>query len=339
MSITQFTSDELQAIANRKTARRFYFFPFQIAAMVLIAYPWPVDHWSVRAFWILVTSYFMFCWTSCFHETAHQTLFQSQRLSVLLGRVLGWLMFVPYTAYRETHIRHHAYLNKPSDWELWPYADPNAPKWFRHLFVWFDLLGGIAAAPVIYGRIFFHPQSPLTPEQRQAVRWEYLGMICLWGTILAVVAYFGSWWALLLVWVVPHSLAGMYQNGRKLTEHLGMKSYDPLLGTRTVVGHNFVTRLCTFLNFDIFVHGPHHRHPRVSHDQLEHLTEQYLAADGCENLPVYGTYAGAARDMVPWMFVNPGVGVNVGAAMPEGTRAKQVDDFLTDVTEEVLNVG
>ena len=118
-----------------------------------------------------------------------------------------------------------------------------------------------------------------------------------------------------------------------------MKSYDPLLGTRTVVGQNIVTRLCTFLNFDIFVHGPHHRHPRVSHDQLEQLTRQYMADDQYKDLPVYSTYASAARDMVPWMFVNPGVGVNVGAAHPARNRAQPVDDFLGDVTEEVLNVG
>jgi fatty acid desaturase len=339
MSITQFTAEESQAIANRRTARRFLFFPLQLASMALIAFPWPYDHWAVQAFWILATSYFMFCWTSCFHETAHQTLFQSQRLSVLLGRILGWLMFVPYTAYRETHIRHHAYLNKPSDWELWPYADPGAPKWFRRAFVWFDLLAGSIAAPIIYARIYFHPESPLRETERRAVRWEYFGMVCFWGVVLALVGYYGKWKALLLVYFVPQWLAGIYQNGRKLTEHLGMRSYDPLLGTRTVVGDNFVTRLCTFLNFDIFVHGPHHRHPRVSHDQLEQLTREYVATAELHNMPVFPTYASAARDMIPWMLVNPGVGVNVGAAAPAGTRPEGIEDFVGDVTREVLHAG
>jgi fatty acid desaturase len=339
MSITQFTSEESAAIARRRTSLRFLFFPFQIASMVLIAYPWPVDNWAVRAFWILVTSYFMFCWTSCFHETAHQTLFQSQRLSMWLGRVLGWLMFVPYTAYRETHIRHHAYLNKPNDWELWPYADPNSPRWFRHVFVWFDLLAGVVAAPILYGRIYFHPNSPLRTEQCRAVRWEYFGMVCFWAAICAVVGYYGKWTTLVLVYFVPQWLAGIYQNGRKLTEHLGMRSYDPLLGTRTVVGNNLVTRLATFLNFDIFVHGPHHRHPRVSHDQLEALTREYVATAAARNMPVYPTYASAARDMVPWMFANPGVGMNVGAPPPDAASGAEVDNFVADVTQEVLHVG
>ncbi len=333
MSLTEFSDDERTAIANRRIGRRFLFFPFQVMAMYFIVFPWPVDHWAVRVFWILLTSYFMFCWTSCFHETAHQTLFRSQRLSVALGRVLGWLMFVPYTAYRETHIRHHAYLNKPNDWELWPYSDPQASKGFRRLFVWFDLLGGVLAAPIVYARIYFHADSPLRPEQRRAVFWEYVGMAAFWGAILAYIGYHNAWGTFLLVYVTPYMLAGIYQNGRKLTEHLGMQSYDPLLGTRTVVGNSLVTRLATFLNFDIFVHGPHHRHPRVSHDQLERLTAEYVASAKTESLPVYATYAAAIRDMAPWILRNPGVGVNVGAEPPKQTGGKEVDNFAADVTE------
>lgn len=339
MSVTEFTGEESEAIANRWTSLRFLFFPFQLVTMWLIAFPWPYDHWAVRVFWIFVTSYFMFCWTSCFHETAHQTLFSSQRLSVLLGRMLGWLMFVPYTAYRETHIRHHAYLNKPNDWELWPYSDPKSPMWFRRLFVWFDLLAGAVAAPIIYARIFFHADSPLRAEQRWAVRREYLGMTIFWGTIFAVAAYYNRVGMLLLVYFVPHCLAGFYQNGRKLTEHLGMKSYDPLRGTRTVVGDNPVTKFCTFLNFDIFVHGPHHRHPRVSHDQLAELTREYVANAETHDIPVYPTYRSAARDMIPWMFVNPGVGMNVGAPPPDAAAGEDVDNFVGDVTREILRVS
>lgn len=333
MNYTKFTSDEIQAIEERQTALRFLFFPFQVLAMVSIAFPWPVDHWAIRVFWILVTSYFMLCWTSCFHETAHQTLFRSQNWSIAIGRALGALMFVPYTAYREVHIRHHAYLNKPNDWELWPYSDPSTSIGFRRLFVWGDLFAGILFGPLVYGRIYFHKDSPLTDQQRRAVRWEVVLIVAFWASVLTVVTRTNTWGFFLIVWVAPHCLAGIYQNGRKLTEHLGMQSYDPLLGTRTVVGSSLFTRLSTFLNFDIFVHGPHHRHPRVSHDQLADLTRQYVE-DSDEDYPIYHTYAGATRDMLPWLFRNPGVGMNVGAPPP--TESNQVDNFVADVTTEVL---
>lgn len=328
---TEFTEEEKRAIANRRTITRFFFFPFQIMAMWFIAYPWPFEAWYVTAFWILVTSYFMFCWTSCFHECAHQTLFRSQRLSILLGRILGTLMFVSYTAYRESHIRHHAYLNKPVDWELWPYSDPNASLTFRRLFVWFDLLVGIFSAPIIYGRIFWHRNSPLSKESRAACWYEYTLIVLFWGSILAVVGYYNKWYVLLTVWVIPHCLAGLYQNARKLTEHLGMKSYDPLMGTRTVAGSNLWTKLCTFLNFDIFVHGPHHRHPRVSHDQLVELTEKYVQNNPTNKYPIFSTYTRAMVNMVPWLFRNPGVGVNAGGENPK--ESATVTNFVADVVE------
>lgn len=330
--LTEFTETEKQAIANRKTVTRFFFFPFQIFSMCAVAFSWPSDAWYITVLWILATSYFMFCWTSCFHECAHQTLFKSQRLSVLLGRILGTLMFVSYTAYRESHIRHHAYLNKPVDWELWPYSDPHASLAFRRLFVWFDLLLGIFSAPIVYGRIFWHSESPLSTQSKNACRYEYLLVVLFWGSILALVAYYNKWWVLLTVWVFPHCLAGLYQNARKLTEHLGMKSYDPLMGTRTVAGGSLWTRLCTFLNFDIFVHGPHHRHPRVSHDQLVELTKEYVETNPTNRYPIFTTYFGAFRSMFPFLFSNPGVGVNAGGEVPED-MGNSVTNFAADVTK------
>ena len=330
--LTEFTEKEKQAITDRVTITRFLFFPFQILAMLLIAFPWPYEAWYITSLWILVTSYFMFCWTSCFHECAHQSLFRSQRLSISLGRILGTLMFVSYTAYRESHIRHHAFLNKPVDWELWPYSDPKASLAFRRLFVWFDLFVGIFSAPIIYGRIFWHRDSPLSKRSIRACRYEYFLIVLFWGSLLGVVANYQRWWILLTVWVIPHCLAGLYQNARKLTEHLGMKSYDPLMGTRTVAGHNWWTKLCTFLNFDIFVHGPHHRHPRVSHDQLVKLTQEYVEANPTNKYPIFSTYFGAFGNMFPWLFRNPGVGVNAGADPPEDGKQK-VTNFAADVTQ------
>ena len=71
------------------------------------------------------------------------------------GRVIGTMIGVPYSIYRESHIRHHAYLNKPYDWELWPYSDPKASLWFRRVFVWFDLFLGMLGAMATYGDCSF----------------------------------------------------------------------------------------------------------------------------------------------------------------------------------------
>ena len=85
---------------------------------------------------------------------------------------------------------------------------------------------------------------------------------------------------------------------------------------------------------DIFVHGPHHRHPRVAHTSLGELMDDYVEANPKRDLPVYPTYARATLAMLPWLIRNPGVGVNVGAAEP--SNIDDVKDFLQDVSREVL---
>ena len=131
---------------------------------VLLALRWPSDHPAVLIGIMAVLAYVLFCWTSYFHEAAHQTLLgRSKGWSIAWGRIVGTVVGVPYTAYRETHIRHHAYLNAPADWELWPYSDPKRSRTFRRVFVWIDLIFGQVTHALIYGRIYFHRNSPLSP--------------------------------------------------------------------------------------------------------------------------------------------------------------------------------
>jgi fatty acid desaturase len=336
MSYTQFTADEKQAIDDKYTLPRLICLPGGAIGLYFLEASWPSDHWTVTTFWTLFTAYFLFCWTSCFHETAHQTLSGSRAISVLLGRFLGTAMFVPYTVYRESHIRHHAYLNKPYDWELWPYASPECSKGFRRQFVLFDLFFGALSSPIVYGRIYFHSNSPLhNPAIRRAIRNEYLFIIAFWGTVFGLIHYCHAWDGYFQVWFIPVSIAGTLQTGRKLTEHLGMSSFDPLLGTRTVLGTNWITKLCTFMNFDIFIHGPHHRHPRAAHNQLGHRMEAYIAQNPGMSYPVYSNYWQATLVMLPYLFRNPGCGVNAGGSVPV-LRDGDVKDFVGDVTREIL---
>ncbi|APZ95613.1 fatty acid desaturase family protein [Fuerstiella marisgermanici] len=336
MSVTQFTENELSDLEDEVTLPLYVLLPLGVVGLYSLAFPWPVNTLPVYLGWLTFTTFIFFCYTSCFHETAHQTLSQSAKLSVIVGRVLGTLMFTPYSVYRESHIRHHAYLNKPTDFELWPYSDPKSPVWFRRAFVWFDLAFGIVTGPFVYGRTFFHKDSPIkSPAIRRATYWEYAAIVAFWGSVLTACAVYDLWFYLLTVWVLPHWLAGVMQTGRKLTEHLGMSSYDPLKGTRTVVADNWFTRLCTWMNFDIFVHGPHHRHPKVAHNLLHRKMKEYKEQTQ-EEFPIFATYRKAAVAMLPYLIRNPGVGMNAGAASPDVEKVKDVDNFVADVAEEVL---
>src|SRR5436190_14181298 len=133
---TNFTDDEKRAIAGQSLVVHLLCLVPAVGGMVCLALQWPSDHLAVVIPLMFVTAYGMLCYTSCLHEVVHQTLFRRARLNVALGRLIGTPIFIPYTAYRETHIRHHAYLNTPDDWELWPYATPGTSLPFRRVFVW-----------------------------------------------------------------------------------------------------------------------------------------------------------------------------------------------------------
>lgn len=307
-----------------------------LAGPVMLFLGWPSTHPAVLTALILLTAYSLFCWTSCFHETVHHTLRGSKFKNIWLGRVIGTILLIPYTCYREVHIRHHAYLNTPNDWELWPYTDPNRSRGFRRVFAWLDLLLGNVTHTIIYGRIYWSRQSPLSDESRRAARNEYIGIVLFWSAVVGAVAWSGLWWPFVRAWIIPAVVAGWIQSGRKFTEHLGMSSYDPLLGTRTVIGHNWVTRLGSFFNFNIFIHGLHHRHPRLPHENLEPKMEEYLQTNPELPYPLFHTYWRATRDMLPHFFKNPGCGINAGAAPPPRAKLPDVQDFVADVATEIL---
>jgi fatty acid desaturase len=340
MSATLFTPEEACALDEAPLWPRLLVFPAAAAGFAMLFFQWPSAHWSVQAGIAAATAYCLLCWTSCFHETAHQTLCSSRRLNVALGKVLGTALLVPYTVYRESHIRHHACLNKPTDWELWPYSDPSAPRGFRRAFVWCDLLFGWLINPYVYGRIYFHRDSPIrAPDLRRTIRREYRAIAIVWLLLIGGVATAtwtgilrpAGWW-----WLLPIPLSGMLQSARKLTEHLGMPSYDPILGTRTVVGRSWLSRLCTWLNFDIFVHGPHHRYPKIAHHRLRGVIGEYQAARPDRPIPVFPSYRAAIADMLPWLWRNPGVGMNAGAPPPDAAAPADCDHFVQDVNRDLL---
>lgn len=337
VSHTEFTTRQQQALHDPWQWTRFQFGPAGAIGIVALWMQWPAPALAWQAFWTLMTAYCMFCWTSCFHETVHQTLTANRNTSIWLGRFIGTSILIPYSVYRESHIRHHAYLNKPTDWELWPYSDPKAGIGFRRLYVWFDLLLGTIASIVSYGRIYWHRDSPITdPQLRRTIAREYAFAVFFWAVVVAAVAVTDSWGGFLRGWIIPTWVAGFFQSIRKFTEHLGMSSYDPLVGARTVVGQNWFTRMCTYLNFDIFVHGPHHRHPLVPHRTLKQKMQEYVEKQPELQYPMFRTYGGAILDTIPYMFRNPGVGMNMGGVAPDKEK-KKTENFVADVVEEVLS--
>ncbi len=110
------------------------------------------------------------------------------------------------------------------------------------------------------------------------------------------------------VWLLPLFLAPMVNTGRKFVEHLGMESSDPILGTRTIVADNVLTRMTSFFNFDIAVHGPHRRNAKLNHNERTPKLRAYQQDHPELLVPVFGSYLAAIIDMAPCLWNRPSTG-------------------------------
>lgn len=266
---------------------------------------------------IPLLTYCWFCIGGLSHEIVHQNLNISKSLSVFIARAIGTVLGIPYTVYREVHMRHHAYLNTPLDWEMWPYGDPDVSLRFRRVFVWFDIVFAVVATPIIWGRICFASNSPATPELRRVMRWEYLAVFLFWGSVIGTCVWVHRTGRFEFrpeqcIYALPPLLATVVNGFRKMMDHVGTSSFDPLHGTRTIVGKTFVTRALSFFNFDLAVHGPHHRYPKLNHSQLTARMAEITAAHPEEHYRVYPSFLAALLDTIKTIIRNPGVGLNAG---------------------------
>lgn len=225
---------------------------------------------------------------------------------------------MPFTLFREVHWRHHAYLNRPDDPELWPYSDPNASLRFRRIFVWFDLFFGIITVACIFGRLYFAAESPIkSAKLRRTIFFEYVGIAIFWSFILwKCISSDGARDDIILLWLLPELVAGIFRSTQKFQEHLGLWSFDPLLGSRTIVGNHPVTRLRNFISSNLAVHAPHHRHPKMEHAELSATMKAYQKKNPGTPYPVFRSYWRAFLDVLPCLWKNPAVGVNVEATEP-----------------------
>ncbi|MEO1981106.1 MAG: fatty acid desaturase [Fuerstiella sp.] len=283
---------------------------------------WWMAHYAptniiASAVWIPLLTFAWFCIGGTSHEIVHGNLIINKTLGTAIGRIIGTVLGIPYTVYKEVHMRHHAYLNTPLDWEMWPYGDPDVSLRFRRIFVWCDILFAIVLTPFIWGRICFSPRSPVAPKLRRTMRLEYLAIAVFWFGVIGSCIYVHRSGIFLFrpehwIFAAPPLLATMGNGLRKLMDHVGTSSFDPFHGTRTVVGQNFITKTLSYFNFDLSIHGPHHRYPKLDHSLLKRRMTEIADANPEQTYPVFPSFFSALIDTMRTITRNPGVGLNAG---------------------------
>jgi fatty acid desaturase len=255
------------------------------------------DHvWTAMAL-ILILSHLMHAHLIAFHEAAHGSLCPDRWINDILGRFVGLFSFMSLALYRAVHYFHHTYLATERDEELWPFVIPGSPRWLRCLIAGAELAGGLFYTPVLFLRSFLRPGSPVTNRAVRVGVWLDLAFLAtVWTIVLAVVAWTGTWYYLLLMYFIPAMLAGSMQSFRKYVEHMGLSGSTVLGSTRSVVSPTRFGRLLAFSLFNEPFHGVHHRYAHLPQDVMPEFVSLLIPTEPDEPQP-YASYRQAIWDM------------------------------------------
>jgi fatty acid desaturase len=278
---------------------------FHTACMAAAVYTWNAGWWPLT----------IVCWGVCahvghskliaFHEASHGTLHPRWRANEFIGILLGTTILVPLSVYRFVHGQHHAYIGTEHDLELWPFVDPQVPRWKRIAAAVGELVFGFFYTPIV----FLHGvlvARRIPPAQLRRIVWEYVLCVVVWTIVAVVLTRYGWWKPFFIGYFVQALIAGNLQSIRKFTEHVGLLGDTILTTTRTVVDHTHYGEAMSRSMLRIDYHGTHHRYAKVPYYHLPAATP-YVYDGRVECVPIFPSYWAAMLDMARSLG-NPRVG-------------------------------
>jgi fatty acid desaturase len=197
------------------------------------------------------------------HEALHLQLFRSQKISRLIGRLLGMPMLVSYTHYRRQHLHHHRYLGTDKNRELFNYE----ASLLRGPLAFCIRAWNVARLPTFLLTLLgilqgAYPDSVSGPQDRRHLRQEYLVLAIVFTAAVAL-STTGTTTVLLRIWLIPWLLFGeIVHFFIELPEHLGcdQSSPDAYVSTRS---YNTNCVLAYIVNGNNY-HVEHHLYPSVT---------------------------------------------------------------------------
>jgi len=220
---------------------------------------------------ILLASHFMHGALIGFHEASHGMLRKNKFINEVDGVLAGTLSFMSFTLYRAAHQTHHMHLATARDEELWPFVDPQSPRWVRRLVAAIELNAGLFFTPFLFWRMFFRSDSVIRSRKvRQRIWVEFALIIGFWAATLAVIAHWNLWTYFLWVYFLPGFIAGNLQSWRKYIEHVGLSGHTARSATRSIICNTWSGRLMSLTLLHEPYHGVHHLRAGLPHFELPH---------------------------------------------------------------------
>jgi len=236
------------------------------------------------------------------HETIHGHPTPFRRFNGMLGS-LPLSLWIPYTVYRETHLRHHRHGGRrltqvaydPESFYL-PTGDLSR---FGHLRRWIyrancTLAGRLILGPALAVTLFWSGEfrRVRSGDRRRMRIWARHAVgVCFVLAWVVVVCHIPLWLYLALIVYPSISL----NHVRSFAEHVA--DSDSRLRTRVVEAHPFWGLL--FLNNNL--HIAHHAKPKLAWFQLPHVWHQ-MRAPALERGLVF---AGGYREVMQKYLLRP----------------------------------
>ncbi|HEY6484545.1 MAG TPA: fatty acid desaturase [Steroidobacteraceae bacterium] len=221
------------------------------------------------------------------HELSHWTVFRSQSLNELFGRMFGFVLFYPRDFDQVQHFAHHRFTQ---DWrrdgELarGPYRFGSYVLWMLGPSYWYTRMRRILrfACGII--------TEPYLPKSRhpgliREARWHLAG----YAAIAALSFMFRSGLAIEL-WLLPMLVMKPVHQLQNTIEHLGLPHIDSITENTRSTRTNALMR---WLAWNMQYHTAHHAFPGVPCYRLRRLHEEIFTSRG--RTPPTMSYLGFQR--------------------------------------------
>jgi fatty acid desaturase len=194
------------------------------------------------------------------HEGMHSLLFKNKPLNELVSFVFCLPLFLSFTSSVILHLRHHRYLGQKDD--------PDEYRFYAKtkLGLMFLYYGRMFIAPAVY--IFLIPilgWRHATARQRRRILFEFAGMLVCYIVVFSQIPFM----VLLLIWLLPVSVAGFLIGLWGLAQHALTNASDPLLASRSV----HASPLVSFCFINQNYHLEHHLFPEIPSYHLKRVYE------------------------------------------------------------------
>lgn len=267
--------DEKAALTKRSDAAGLQHLALHMGAILCFSFPIFFETMLGWLFVLPLGILLVFLFT-LLHETSHNTPFESAWLNLWIGRICGFILFLPPKWFQYFHFAHHRHTNDP---EHDPELEGGKPE------TWPQYLWHLTGIPVwhSHGKMLLQnalgkTHASYIPQKRwHDVRLESLTMIALYVLVFAVAWVFEARWVL-TCWLLPLLLGQPFLRLYLLAEHGHCPPVSNMFeNTRTT----FTSRLVRFLAWNMPYHAEHHAYPAVPFHRLPELhqkTQAHLAS-------------------------------------------------------------